>query len=235
MMRSVLFMLLLAAASNALPLPAHLQPPLQGFKPVQSHVAAGREVLADVTFHASQPTDGRVWITVRGNQSAVLAEPLSNRELSLCHFASSCPLPAGTHTIRIPALLPRASAPGSYVISISSHQPSTSSPPPAFSFAARVHETLRVAGCAPCGTVLAYTRNGTPSTCCAHRAAAPHASCNAMLRRSFFQRRRPRHWQQVSPLRRCLAPKAKLIRRLQLQRLVNMGPSVRIPPLPSHI
>ena len=160
-MRYILVALLLAAVASALPLPA---PPqqlvLQGFKPVQSDVAAGREVLADIIFHTSEPTDAPVWISISSNNTVA---PGTATSVALCHFASSCPLPAGSHTIRVPVLLPRASAPGSYVISVYSHKPSVSSETSALSIAARVHETLRVRGCAPCGTVLAYTRNGTPS------------------------------------------------------------------------
>jgi hypothetical protein len=164
-MYSPLIILQLAAIATAIPLPA--SPPqltLQGFSPVQTEVAAGREVLADVILYVSQPTNASVWISVYRNGTTT---PATSTFISLCHFASACPLPAGTHTVRVPALLPRASAPGSYIMSASLHAPSEISEDSAFTIAARVHDTLQVRGCPPCGTVLAYTRNGTPSTLCA--------------------------------------------------------------------
>jgi hypothetical protein len=58
-------------------------------------------------------------------------------------------------------------------LSLSLAAPTESSNAFAPSVVVRIHKTLRVEGCPPCGTVLAYTRNGTPGApsvlrvCCA--------------------------------------------------------------------
>jgi hypothetical protein len=157
----VLQLLLLAAAVCALPLPVTSgHPVLVDFKPVNTNVAAGREILADVTVHVSQSANLTAWIAVQSNSSGALVT--SKTSLSLCDFTGACPLPVGAHTIRIPALLPRASAPGSYSIGISLQDNAVSSRHSSLAFIAKIHETLRVEGCPPCGSVLAYTRNGTP-------------------------------------------------------------------------
>lgn len=153
-------LLLLAAAATAIPLPASHGVSLLGFKPLQSDVAAGREVLIDISLLASKPTTATAWITVSSNASSDL--PDSTTSIDLCHYAAACPLSTGSHVIRVPAILPRASAPGSYSLSVSLVAPAQSSNDFAPSVVVRVHKTLRVEGCPPCGTVLAYTRNGTP-------------------------------------------------------------------------
>jgi hypothetical protein len=168
---------------------------------------------------------------VRSNDTAATE---ATAPVSLCHFSAACPLPTGLHTIRAPVLLPRASAPASYVISASLHHPSHSLAPAALTIAARVHETLRVRGCAPCGTVLAYTRNGTPSAC-----------ASAARRRSHVTRSSS----QFFPTAMTKAPETgasgalppppsrdkTLTRWWQLQWLVDVGTAVRLLSLPSSL
>lgn len=156
----IVHLFLLAATASAIPLPASHGVSLLGFKPLQSDVAAGREVLVDISLLAHKPTTATAWITVSSNASSNI--PDSTKSIDLCHYAAACPLPAGSHVIRVPAILPRASAPGSYSLSVSLAAPTESSNAFAPSVVVRVHKTLRVEGCPPCGTVLAYTRNGTP-------------------------------------------------------------------------
>jgi hypothetical protein len=155
-MREFQLLLLVAAVASAIPLPSSApSAALLSLTAVQSDVAAGREALADVTIHAFEATNATVWITVRSNASAQ-----STTSRNLCDFAASCPLSAGLHTIRVPALLPRSSAPGSYVIGVSLTANDLSAP----KVSLNVHQVLRVRGCPPCGSVLTYTRNGTPGT-----------------------------------------------------------------------
>ncbi len=125
--------------------------------PVQSHIAAARELQADVTIFLEQSCAAAVWITVQHNGSSTTtgvslwpspAAPCL-QEITPC----ACLFSSHADTC--------VSAPGSYVIttSILQQQQQQQAAASSLSFSATVHDTLPVRGCPPCGTVLAYTCN----------------------------------------------------------------------------